>query len=255
MKKCIILLILSVAVCSTFAVHAATPHGAEKAAHWSYTGSEGPNHWGDLSDAYIACKNGLKQSPVDIAKPVESSLKAIKFKYKATPVSVLNNGHTIQLNYEKGSSMSVNGKTYDLLQLHFHSPSENIVNGKHYPMEMHLVHKSPESGELAVIAVFLKSGNSRKALKTIWNNMPKQVGKTNHGQAQINALRLLPGKRNYDDYSGSLTTPPCTEGVHWFVMQKAIGVTKKQVAKFVSIIGKNARPVQALHERKILYKK
>lgn len=228
---------------------AAAPHGG---AHWGYAGAEGPGSWGSLSPEYAVCGSGLSQSPIDIGKTVPAALGDIEFDYKSDTLKVVNNGHTIQVNHSGGSHIRVGGKTYKLLQYHFHSPSENTYRRKPYAMEMHLVHKN-EQGELAVIGVFMKQGAANQVIQNIWDNMPHEL---NHEQ-QNNNLRvspaeLLPLNGTYYHFSGSLTTPPCSEGVMWYVMKNPIEVSGAQVQRFVSTIGHNARPVMPLGNRQVV---
>jgi carbonic anhydrase len=219
--------------------------------HWGYEGDIGPAHWGDLSPEFKACKEGKSQSPVDIRNPVKAALKPIEFHYKTTPLKVINNGHTIKVDYERGSYIVVNGKRYDLLQFHFHTPSENTVNGKPYDMEAHLVHKS-EDGQLAVVAVFMKKGKENSFIKTIWRHLPVHGGSEKIvSSIKINVADFLPKNKAYYAFDGSLTTPPCTEGVKWLVLKTPVEVSEAQVKKFALIFKMNARPTQPLYGRVI----
>lgn len=219
------------------------------AVHWEYTGNEGASHWGDLSSAYETCKAGYNQSPVDINKTVDKDLESIHFNYSPTDMKILNNGHTIQVNRNGESKISIAGKEYKLLQFHFHSPSEHTYHGKPYPMEMHLVHQG-DDGRLAVVGVFIMEGSHNRSMDMVLGNVLSNVNQENvvHG-LQLNPAALLPKKRDFYHYNGSLTTPPCSEGVRWFVMSEAIQVSHAQVKKFLGMVGKNARPVQPLNRR------
>lgn len=230
-------------------------HGKQAAghkSHWAYEGSEGPEKWGDLSGEYAVCKTGKGQSPVNIPAKAEGGSAMLAASYKATPVKVINNGHTIQLNYAPGSTLTIDGKNYELLQVHFHSPSEHALADKRFPMEAHLVHKNAE-GKLAVIGVFMEEGKENPFIKTLWDNIPAKVGeeKTAAG-VTTDATALLPKNSPFYYYIGSLTTPPCSEGVSWNVMKNTVQVSKGQVDKFVSLLGKDARPLQPLNDRKIM---
>ena len=221
------------------------------APHWGYEGEAGPEHWGHLDHAFTTCIEGKNQSPIDITETTKGNSDNITFNYKASPLKVINNGHTIQVNYEKGSSISVSGKEYELLQFHFHSPSEHTIKGKASDMVVHLVHKSKE-GELAVIGVLLEKDKGNTLVQTVWNNIPKKEGKENTVKGiTVNAADFLPGNRSYYNYSGSLTTPPCTEGVNWFVLKTSVTVSETQVAKFKSIFKKSVRPVQPRNGRTV----
>lgn len=219
-------------------------------AHWSYSGHSGPNNWGNLSPEYFLCREGKHQSPIDISRTEPNKLHPIKTHYNGTPVKVLNNGHAIQVNYNPGSYMAIGSHKYNLLQFHFHSPSENTVNGRPFDMEMHLVHKA-DNGQIAVLAVFLKKGKNNTALQKIWDSMPASVGQTKSSGASINVTELLPSTESYWHFTGSFTTPPCTEHVVWIVLQNTVTVSESQVNKFLSIIGEDARPVQPVNWRTI----
>lgn len=219
-------------------------------AQWGYGGHEGPEHWGDLSHDYATCKTGKNQSPININSNTAAKLADIKFSYQATPIDVVNNGHTIQVNYAKGSMLNVGGKAYNLLQFHFHSPSEHEVNGKPYDMVAHLVHQAAD-GQLGVIGVLMKVGKANPVIGSIWSHMPKKAGENNKMEATVNVADLLPGNHSYYNYSGSLTTPPCSEGVNWMVMQIPVEVSSEQVAAFTGIFAKSVRPVQAVNDRTI----
>ena len=227
------------------------PAGHHGSAHWGYTGAGGPAHWGDLKDEYILCKIGQNQSPIDIGPVVEARLEPITFDYGAEPLEVINNGHTIQVN-RGGGTIMVDGQSFRLLQFHFHGPSEHTVGGKHHPLEMHLVHRSAD-GHLAVVGVFLKEGAENPALAAVWEHMPERAG----GKARAETVRLdvdalLPKDRSYFRYSGSLTTPPCSEGVRWLVLRQPVEVSAEQIRRFREVMEANNRPVQPLHARKIL---
>ncbi len=229
---------------------AADEHSAQ-APHWSYSGDTGPAHWGDLSPEYAACSQGKEQSPVNITNAQHANLPIIEFDYKSSALDVINNGHTIESEYDPGSSITIDGKTYTLVQFHFHHVSENALNGKHSPLEGHLVHKSAD-GKLAVVAVFFDVGRANPAIATVWANMPKTaVNENKPSGGKVNASLLLPDNREYYTFPGSLTTPPCTEGVTWLVMSHKMTVSKEQIAAFAAIDPDDARPVQPLNGRKI----
>lgn len=224
---------------------------AGSGAHWGYEGHEGPDHWGKLNEEFATCDSGTRQSPVNIDSAIAADLAKISFDYSPAPIKIVNNGHTIQVNSDGKSSIKIGSQTYKLLQYHFHSPSENKIGDKAFDMEMHLVHKN-DAGELAVVGVMLKAGGDNNVLAPVWAAMPKDVNKETVLTAQLNAQDLLPKNQSFYHFKGSLTTPPCTEGVEWFVMKDAVQVSKQQVEKFVSMVGHNARPVQAANNRFIL---
>jgi len=251
MRKRSIVASILMAVIMMFAVngYASGGHGT----HWSYSGAEGPSQWGSLSSEYATCKTGMSQSPIDISKTSTADLGDIEFDYSDTPLKILNNGHAIQVNYTSDSYIRVNGKVYKLLQFHFHSPSEDTVNGKHYAMQVHFVHKS-DDGQLAVVGVLLKKGQHNQLIQSLWDNISPEVGhETVNDHVQVNGAELLPSNGTYYHFSGSLTTPPCSEGVQWYVMKNPIEVSSDQVTKFLSVMGQQtARPVQPLHGRAVI---
>ena len=220
--------------------------------HWSYSGHEGPNEWGKLDSTYAACSSGKTQSPIDIRGAQKTDLPALKFDYNSVPLNIIDNGHTIQVNYPAGSTLTVGKKLYVLKQFHFHHPSEEHVNGHGYDMVVHLVHADAE-GHLAVVAVFLKKGNTNPLIDLVWQNLlPEREKAVDVSGVTLNAKGLLPADRGYYTFSGSLTTPPCSEGVTWYVMKNPVALSEAQVAAFAKLYPRNARPIQASNDRKIL---
>lgn len=225
--------------------------------HWGYKGHIGPDHWGELSQDFAVCQTGTRQSPIDInrAQIMPANLGDIHFSYQAITPEIINNGHTVQVNYAKGSGITVGEREFQLAQFHFHTPSENTVNGKAFDMEMHLVHKNAQ-GDLAVVGVFFKQGKHNAELDKLWPQLPEHSGeKKVLSENQLSAANLLPENRAYAHFNGSLTTPPCSEGVNWFVINEPLEASKEQIARISEIIGHNARPVQALNNRFVLSKK
>jgi len=222
------------------------------AAHWTYAGAEGPDHWGGLSPDFAACSSGRMQSPIDIASAATGlavGAPGHDIAYQDVPLSILHNGHTVQMNYAPGSSMSIEGQQYDLLQFHFHAPSEHTVDGKAFPMEVHFVHKDSHGG-LAVIGVMIEEGAANAALADAWAHLPgHEAAETTIADVSINAGAILPPDGRYHHYKGSLTTPPCSEGVRWFVLSQPISMSAAQIEKFEAAAAPNARPVQPLNSR------
>jgi carbonic anhydrase len=232
---------------------AQTPASPQDGPHWDYVGKYGPLNWGKLDPSYRACSAGKEQSPVDLRGAKRSkTLKPVEFHYMAGPVQVVNNGHTIQVDVAPGSYIVADGVRYDLVEFHFHHPSEEAIKGRLSDMVVHLVHKSAD-GKLAVVAVlFNEDINSPNALlSTLWANLPKSAGQSEKIADGINAGGLLPADRNYWTYTGSLTTPPCTEGVKWFVLQQPMTIGRTQLRTFAALFPINSRPLQDLHGRKI----
>jgi len=235
----------------------ASGEAGQKHHHWSYSGHDGPSHWGQLDSAYRVCETGKGQSPINIeTKDVSpADLPPLVFNYRPVPLNIVDNGHTIQVNYEPGSALLVGGKRYELVQFHFHHPSEEVVDGKHFDMVAHLVHRDA-AGQLAVVAAPLKVGRENPLLATLWSNLPKQgVHEPQMTKARINAGGLIPADHRYFAFSGSLTTPPCSEGVRWMVLKTPMEISKAQVAAFASRYSNNARPVQRLNGRHVLASK
>ncbi|MDJ0737268.1 MAG: carbonic anhydrase [Nostocaceae cyanobacterium] len=220
--------------------------------NWGYIGKDGAENWGKLSPEFAVCQSGKAQSPINIKSGISAKLPDLEIKYQSSPLRIINNGHTIQVNYQPGSMLILDNQTYELLQFHFHLPSEHKINGKPFPMELHLVHKS-ENGSLAVLGVFLKQGQENKALQAIWQAMPtsKSSEKT-IANVTINASQLLPRTQNLYRYYGSLTTPPCSEIVNWIVYQEPVEISAAQIKQFSKIFAMNARPIQKRNRRFLL---
>nr|VFK09446.1 MAG: carbonic anhydrase [Candidatus Kentron sp. LPFa]VFK25477.1 MAG: carbonic anhydrase [Candidatus Kentron sp. LPFa] len=228
-------------------------HKHDAAPTWHYEGPHGPEHWGNLDERYILCKKGKMESPIDIEAPIQTGAPSVEFQYHpSASIKVLNNGHTIKESYESADSrLIVDGKPYRLMQFHFHTPSEHTIEGKHSPMEVHLVHQNAEDKDLAVVGVMIEEGKENEAIGAIWEKVPEKVGEEITSKANFNALSLLPKEKGFFHYSGSLTTPPCSEGVRWFVMKDPIQFSKEHIEKFEEIIGHSNRPVQARNGRSI----
>lgn len=222
-------------------------------AHWSYTGPTGTSHWAELDQAYQTCALGKHQSPIDIrtSKARPADLKPIGFGYAAAPGTVVNNGHTVQVNLPAAGQIELDGVPYKLLQFHFHTPSEHTVDGKTFPLELHLVHQASDKN-LAVIGVMLAEGAPHALFTKFWERLPRTPGDV-ETNLSINAQDLLPRALDeYFTYSGSLTTPPCTESVRWIVLRKPVEVSKAQVQAFRAIFPMNARPVAPIGARILL---
>jgi carbonic anhydrase len=230
----------------------AFPSSAQDAPHWGYEGKGGPANWNKLDPANAACATGKRQSPIDIKGAQISTLLALKFDYNSAPLNIIDNGHTIQVNYAPGSTLTVGDKTYTLKQFHFHHPSEEHVNGHGYDMVAHLVHADAD-GQLAVVAVFFKTGQANSLIEQVWKNIPaeKEKAVTVPG-ATLNAENLLPPDLGYYTFAGSLTTPPCSEGVTWFVLKAVTSLSADQLAAFAKLYPDNARPIQLTNGREIL---
>lgn len=219
--------------------------------HWSYEGETGPDHWGELTPEFRTCATGNKQSPINLSNMKSKEHTPIEFHYAPGGVEIVNNGHTIQVNYKKGNSIDVEGHTYELKQFHFHEPSENTLEGKSYPMEAHFVHADKE-GHLAVVAVFFEEGQMNQELQKAWDFMPTHTNEKNKIGESVDAYILIPQNHDYFTFDGSLTTPPCSEGVLWLVMKGHDMASREQLEKFsVTMHHPNNRPVQPLNGRDI----
>jgi carbonic anhydrase len=224
---------------------------AAEGPHWSYEGSAGPAKWGELDEANKACALGSQQSPIDIGTTVKSRLPALDIKWGKSPDTIVNNGHTIQLNFAEGSTLQFGGLTYKLLQMHFHRPSEHLIGGKNFPMEAHFVHRA-ETGALAVVGVLLAEGDANAAFGKIMATMPATEGPPVKADAGIDPNSLLPAKLGYYRYPGSLTTPPCAEIVEWLLLTDPVQVATSDIASFTRLYPMNARPAQKDNRRYVL---
>ncbi|MEY4906754.1 MAG: hypothetical protein RL260_472 [Pseudomonadota bacterium] len=225
-------------------------HAATHAAHWSYGGEGGPAEWAKLRPDFSTCSTGQRQSPIDIRGGIKVELEPIKFSYRPTGFNVLDNGHTVQANLGLGNSIEVAGRRYDLVQFHFHRPSEERINGKQFEMVAHLVHKDPE-GRLAVVAVLMDQGKQHPMVQLVWNSLPLEKNDELPSPVPIDMNLLLPEDRRYYTYMGSLTTPPCSEGVLWMVLKQPAQMSADQLALFARLYPMNARPIQQASGRMV----
>lgn len=241
--------------------------------NWSYVGNHGPNQWAQLDPGFAVCASGRSQSPINIAKNIKAGDYSLKINYKAAPLeivkngettlviantqTIINDGHGVQVNFPAKNpteSIKWNDITYRLIQFHIHAPSEHQMRGRSYPMEIHFVHQG-ELGELAFIGVLVNAGEENETLEQIIQHLPEEQGQAvKIADEQINPLALLPKNMDYYSYMGSLTTPPCTEGVRWLLMSQAITASPAQIVQLRKAAnGANARPVQPLYGRVISY--
>jgi carbonic anhydrase len=224
---------------------------ANDAPHWTYEGHGGPAEWGDLAPEYAVCGRGHEQSPVDLTQPIGAILPDPLISWRPVPLKVLNNGHTIQVDAADGGSMILDGVAYTLLQYHFHHPSEHTIEGVAFDMECHFVHKAADGG-LAVLGLMITKGETNPALEAIWRLMPAMAGERAAADSPFDPLALLPASHITFRYAGSLTTPPCSEVVHWAVLRRPVTASAAQIERFASLFPNNARPVQPLNRRKLL---
>ena len=218
--------------------------------HWDYDGEFGPENWGKINPAWAQCGKGSRQSPIDIRDGLKVNLDEIDFDYRPSTFTEIDNGHTVQVNVAGGNVMHLGAERYELVQFHFHRPSEERINGKGTEMVIHLVHRG-SGGRLAVVAVLLERGKGNDVIQTVWNNIPFEKGQLGSPGLELDPLEMLPNRREYYTYMGSLTEPPCTENVLWLVMKQPMTASPAQMAVFSRLYPLNARPVQASEGRMI----
>ncbi|MFI9582425.1 carbonic anhydrase [Streptomyces sp. NPDC052236] len=239
---------------STPAAHAsASPQSKDKpkGAHWSYEGAAGPANWATLEEDFEACETGREQSPVDLTEGAAVAVnKGITVDYRPVTAELVNNGHTVQATVSAGSRIVIDGVSYDLKQFHFHLPSEHTEDGHHAAMEMHFVH-SDKKGNLAVLGVLMEEKTGTSAFGDLWKKLPAEEGGTAKITEAIDLTKFLPGDRDQYRYEGSLTTPPCAEGVKWTVLKDPVQVSPAETAKYRELFPKSNRPVQPLNDRKL----
>lgn len=217
---------------------------------WSYLGPDGPHTWGALSPAYALCGRGQRQSPIDIVDGLPVDLEPLQFQYKPGFFGVVDTGHTVQVTVAPGSAFELGGRRYELNGFHFHLPGEERIDGKGYEMSVHLTHRDAQ-GRLTIVALLVQEGEESPGVQTVWNHLPLERGEVVQSTIEFDPSVLLPASRRYYTYMGSLTTPPCTEGVLWIVMQQPITVSPAQRRIFARLHPMNARPIQPLGGRLI----
>ena len=219
--------------------------------HWSYEGQGSPEHWGELSDEFQTCNKGMYQSPIDITHSVKGNLPPLSINFHTNAKSIVNNGHTIQVTVDDEDDFMLDEDKWTLKQFHFHTPSENHINGQSFPLEAHFVHANSQN-ELAVLAVMLVPGKANPALESILNLLPHKQQQEEPLKQEIHFEKLFPEDKHYYRFSGSLTTPPCSEGVIWLMMKQPVEASEAQLARFAKALhNSNNRPVQPLHGRQI----
>jgi carbonic anhydrase len=234
------------AAAAAAAIAAAPKHGTV----WSYEGELGPANWSKINVDWAKCGTGNRQSPIDLRDGIKVNLEQISFDYHPSSFSEVNNGHTIQVTVGGGNFITVGNTVYELQEFHFHRPSEEKINGRGTEMVIHLVHKSAE-GKIAIIAVLLERGQPHRLMQTIWDNLPLEKFDTVSPSIVIDPTDALPERREYFTYMGSLTEPPCTEGVLWMVFKQPMQASPAQMALFSRLYPLNARPVQSTAGRLI----
>ena len=219
------------------------PPPVARGTHWSYEGDSGPANWSKINVDWAKCGNGSRQSPIDIRDGMKVELEQISFDYHPSSFNVVDNGHTVQVGVSGGNYITVQNRMFELQQFHFHRPSEERINGKAFEMVVHLVHRDAE-GRLAVLALLLERGAPQATIQTVWNNLPLEKFETMQPTILLDPAEMLPARRDYYTYMGSLTSPPCSEGVLWLVMKQPVQASPAQMALFSRLYPLNARPIQ-----------
>ncbi|GAA3610586.1 carbonic anhydrase family protein [Gibbsiella greigii] len=226
--------------------------GAAEHAHWGYEGQEDPAHWGKLSPDFSLCETGKNQSPVDIQGALKTHHAQLKLAFQPGAQQIINNGHTLQVNVSQGNTLMLDGKTFTMQQFHFHAPSENEIDGKQFPLEAHFVYKA-DDGALTVLALMFQAGKANPQLAHAWNQLPATAGEPARLSTPVDIQAMIPPHANYYRFSGSLTTPPCSEGVSWLVLDKPVSASAEQIDQFRSVMHHaNNRPLQPLNGRVIV---
>lgn len=230
--------------------HKSTAHAHE--AHWDYKGKYSPEHWGEMKEEYKLCSTGKMQTPINIDPTEDINITPLEFSYITDATDVINNGHTVQVNIANGSSVIIDGRTYNLKQFHFHTPSENNIKGKEFALEAHFVHAT-DHGELAVVAVVFQEGEANPVIDKIWEKFPLKLNEKTPLELSTNEIKaIMPKNKDYYKFIGSLTTPPCSENVKWNVFKTSMTISKDQVKQFFDVFGhSNNRPLQDTNGRKI----
>jgi len=223
-------------------------HAHDHAKHWGYAGEVAPSHWAELDPAFETCGIGQAQSPINISKTEKVELPALDFQYSQPAPTIVNNGHSVQVNVPAGNFLKIGDKSYELLQFQFHTPSEEQVNGKRAAMVAHFVHKAAD-GSLGVVAVLLQGGKKNEAFESVFTHLPRTGETISVEDLKLDLAAMLPSNKGYYSFAGSLTTPPCSEGVSWMVLKTPVTLSTKQIGAFRQLFKFNARPIQAVHDR------
>ena len=236
---------------STIAVIPSPSLAEEQSSDWGYGGASNSTRWGELSSEFETCELGRDQSPIDVSVTEEGESTEIEFDYESTSnVEVVDNGKTIEVDYEPGNNITIKNEVYELVQFHFHTPSEHTIDNESSAMELHLVHQN-EAGELAVIGILMEAGAENDTIASIWSAIPSQNKAAQNSGITIDTASLLPEDKTFVSYDGSLTTPPCNEQVNWNLLLEPIELSVEQIETFESLYPYNARPIQPLNGRSI----
>lgn len=215
----------------------------------AYSGPDGPEHWADLHEEWRACGEGRQQSPVDLGDAVAAEEGPLAFEYAEAGVSASDTGRSIGFTPAANDTLRIGGRPAGTLkQLHFHAPSEHQIDGRSHAMELHLVH-TDEDDRTTVVGILVREGAANPALEPLSRDLPE--GGEPPVVGTLDPRALLPADRRSVRYPGSLTTPPCTEGVQWVVLTTPITLSAEQIARFREHYDGNNRPLQALHGRRL----
>jgi carbonic anhydrase len=239
------------AILSTILLSPSNALFADEEIHWNYSGETGPEYWAKLAPEFAACVSGVNQSPIDISRTISADLAPLEFSYQSHGTNIVNNGHTVQINMAAGSWLRTGDEEFQLMQFHFHSPSEHQINGELFALEGHFVHQN-SSGALAVVGVLFRAGEWNDGFAQISAAAPEAINQPEAIDLDIADLNLYDNHESYYRYAGSLTTPPCTEVVQWYVLKKPSHIAAEQAATFVNLIGEDARGPQQINARVVL---
>ncbi|MBE0546822.1 MAG: carbonic anhydrase family protein [Rubrivivax sp.] len=228
-----------------------TRRGTDGPTPWAYEGAAGPQAWAELKPEFALCAKGQRQSPIDLQGGLAVDLEPVRFHYQASRFAVVDNGRTVQVKVAPGNAIELAGRHYELQHFTFHRPGEGRIDGRQFEMSLHLVHKDAQ-GRLAVVALLLDPGPPQPVVQQVWNNLPLEKHEEAAARVALELTELLPADRRYYTYMGSLTTPPCSEGVQWVVMRHPVTVSPEQIELFTRLYPMNARPVQAAAGRRIM---
>lgn len=216
---------------------------------WSYDGDQnGQEDWGSLSQAYAACSVGTAQSPIALSGAQTVSLPALTMKYTASPAHSQRKDYTLAVAIDGKNILIDKGQQYLLRELRMHSPSEHMIGDMFFPLELHFIHQDA-SGKTLILAVFVKGGGlDNPNFQSVLTNAP-QPGEVKN--FTLDMIGLLPVARGYYSYTGSLSAPPCTEGVEWRVLKTSISISDAQIKEITKLLGRNARLTQPIYMRSL----
>ena len=220
-------------------------------AQWEYEGELGQKNWSKLDERFAICKDGLNQSPVDITTAIKADLIPLIFEEKSKATTFTNNGNFLKVDFQGGNHVYIDNIKYILNEINFHAPSENKIDGESFPMEAQLVHRDSKNN-IAIVSIFFEEGSDNFVLNRLLRNLPENKNETQDIKSEVFAYEILPSLREYYRFNGSLTTPPCTEGVKWIIMKTTVELSKSQLNDFTKVIPNNARDIQEINARIIL---